>query len=254
MRNRSRCLSFAIALLFAVSISGCAMLETRQTKLQAVKTVGIISAVGDEFTFEKGGLTGLNERSQSFPVASWGLDDMIVQQVTLALNGRFQVQPVTYNRAAFAAVEKGPMEASINFIRKDPFKKLVQSEVSPQGLDAYIVISKAKSKFGTGGRKLYGLGFITYGTVLESYHHIHALYEVRVINGKTFDIIEKRVAQPLDNAGAVRLAGPSRLVDESFSPGTGDPARNDKLHAAITDLVVRSLSSTLNDMHLAELR
>ena len=60
---------------------------------------------------------------------------MIVQQVTFALNGRFQVQPVTYNRDAFAAVEKGPLDISVNFIRKDPFKKLVQSEVS-RGLDA----------------------------------------------------------------------------------------------------------------------
>ena len=65
MRSRSRCLSFAVALLSAVSTSGCAMLETRRTKLQAVKTIGIISAVGDEFTFEKGGLTGLNDLSLS---------------------------------------------------------------------------------------------------------------------------------------------------------------------------------------------
>ena len=32
----------------------------------------------------------------------------------------------------------------------------------------------------------------------------------------------------------------------------GDPAQSDKLHAAIADLVARSLSSTLSDMHLAE--
>jgi hypothetical protein len=44
------------------------------------------------------------------------------------------------------------------------------------------------------------------------------------------------------------------MMDESFAPGTGDPAQNEKLHAAITDLVVRSLSSTLSDMHLAETR
>jgi hypothetical protein len=54
--------------LVAVSVSACAMFETRETKLQAVKTVGIISAVGDEITFATGGLTGLNNRSQSFPI------------------------------------------------------------------------------------------------------------------------------------------------------------------------------------------
>jgi hypothetical protein len=254
MHRRNRCLGFASVFLVAVSGSSCAMFETRQTKLQAVKTVGIISAVGDEITFAKGGLTGLDNRSRSFPIGSWDLDTMIVQQVTAALSGRFQVQPVTYRKDAFAVTENGSLDAPVRLIRSDPFKKFVQTEVSPQGLDAYIVISKARSNLGSGGRKVQGLGLITYGTVLASYNQIHALYEIRVVDGKTFDIIEKRTAQPLDNAAAVRLAGPSRLVDESFSPDAGDPAQNDKLHGAITDLVVRSLSSTLSDMHLAEVR
>jgi succinate dehydrogenase / fumarate reductase, membrane anchor subunit len=33
-----------------------------------------------------------------------------------------------------------------------------------------------------------------------------------------------------------------------------DPVRNENLHGGITDLIVRSLSSTLSDMHLAEVR
>jgi hypothetical protein len=254
MRRSSRCVSFATILLIAVSVGACAMFETGQTKLQAVKTVGIISAVGGEMSFARAGLTGLNNNpSQSFPIGSWGLDDLIVQQATTALSGRFQVQPVSYNRAAFAAVKDSPV-APVNLVRGDPFKKLVQTEVSPQGLDAYIVITKAKSNFGRGARKVEGIGFVTYGTVLASYNQIHALYEIRVFDGKTFDVIEKRAAPPLENSEAMRLTGPSRLVDETFSPSTGDPARNEKLHGAITDLIVRSLSSTLGDMHLADVR
>ena len=136
----------------------------------------------------------------------------------------------------------------------DPLKKLVQTEVSPQGLDAYIVITKAKSNFGGGSRKVEGIGFLTYGTVLESYSQIHALYEIRVVDGKTFDVIEKMAAPPLDDVGPVRLAGPSRTIDESFAPGTGDPVQNEKLHGAIADLVARSLWSTLSDRHRAERR
>jgi hypothetical protein len=250
---RGPCANFATVVL-AVSVSACAMLETRETKLQAVKTVGIISVVGDEITFARGGLTGLDTSSRRFPIASWGLDDVIVQQVTAALNGRFQVQPVTYPRDAFASIEKDSIVAPVNLIRGDPFKKLVQTEVFPQGLDAYIVITKARSKFGGGGRKLEGIGLLNYGTVLASYNQIHALYEIRVIDGKTFDVIEKMAAPPLDDLGAVRIAGPSQMIDESFPLGTGNPAENEKLHAAITDLVARSLPSTLSELHLAETR
>jgi hypothetical protein len=163
------------------------------------------------------------------------------------------VQAVSYQRAAFAAIKDSPV-APVNLVRGDPFKKLVQTEVSPQGLDAYIVITKAKSNFGSGARKVEGIGFISFGTLLASYNEIHALYEIRVFDGKTFDIIEKMAAPPLDNMATVGLTGPSRLVDESLSPGSGDPAQNENLHGAITDLIARSLSSTLSDMHLADAR
>ena len=246
---RSRCVSFATILLVAVSVGGCAMFETGQTKLQAVKTVGIISAVGDQMSFASIGLTGLTNPVQSFPIASWGLDDMIVQQSTTALHGRFQVQPVNYNRSAFAAVKDSPV-APVNLVRGDPFKKLVQTAVSPQGLDAYIVITKAQANIGGGrGRKVEGIGLVTYRAVLESYSQLYALYEIRIVDGKTFDMIEKMAAAPLDNAANVRLPGPSRLVDENLSIGAGD-AGDENLHRAIVDLIVRSLPITLSDMHL----
>jgi hypothetical protein len=253
MHRGSRCASFATVVLVAMSVSACATFENHETKLQAVKTVGIISAVGDEMSFARAGLTGLDNSSQSLPIRSWGMDDLIVQQATTALSGRFQVQPVSYQRAAFAAIKDSPI-APVNLVRGDPFKKLVQTEVSPQGLDAYIVITKAKSNFGGGGRKVEGIGFITYGTVMESYNQVHALHEIRVFDGKTFDVIEKMIAPPLESAETMRLTGPSRLVDENFSANTGDAIRNEKLHRAITDLIVRSLPLTLSDMHLADVR
>jgi hypothetical protein len=89
-----------------------------------------------------------------------------------------------------------------------------------------------------------GVGLITYSTVLEAYSQIHALYEIRVVDGKRFDVIEKFAAGPLDNASNVRLPGPSRLVDASFDVG------DENLHRVIVDLVTRSLPITLADMHL----
>lgn len=246
----SRSTSIA-GLLVAITVSGCATFETGETKLKAVKTVGIISAVGDQFTFAKGGLTGLNTRDQSFPIESWGLDDLIVEQATTVLRGRFQVQPVNYKRAAFVVAKDSPI-GPVNLVRGDPFRKLVETEVSPQGMDAYIVITKAKANFGSSGRKVEGIGLITYGTLLSSYNQIHALYEIRVIDGKTFKVIEKRTAPPFGDMEEVRLAGPSRRVDDSYSPSVGDPARNENLHRAITELIIKSLSTTLSDMHLAD--
>jgi hypothetical protein len=247
MHDNVRCASVAAVIVLALSGGASAMFESRDTKLQAVKTVGIISAIGDQFTLARAGLTGLDNSSRSLPISSWGLDDLIIQQTTAALSGRFQVKPVSYQRAVFASIEESPIKA-VELVRGDPFKKLVKTEVSPQGLDAYIVITKAQVNLG-GGRKVEGMGIVTYRAVLESYSQLYALYEIRIVDGKTFDMIEKMAAAPLDNAANVRLPGPSRLVDENLSISAGD-AGDENLHRAIVDLIVRSLPITLSDMHL----
>lgn len=248
MRYITRCASFVAVILLAFCASAGAIFETRDAKLQAVKTVGIISAVGDQFTFARGGLTARDHDGRSLPIPSWGLDDLIVQQATAALSGRFQVQRVTYDRAAFAAIKESPIKP-VAVVSGDPFKKLVESAVSPQGLDAYVVITRAKADFGGGVRKIEGVGVITYATVMESYSFVYALYEIRVIDGKTFDVIEKMAAGPLDNAAEVRLGGPSRLTDDS-SLHANDRGPDDSLRKAVVDLIDQSLPVTLSDMHL----
>lgn len=241
MRSIILCVGIAVA---SVVLSAAAAFETRATRLLAIKTVGIISAIGDEMSMTRAGLTALNNPGQSVSVQSWGLDDLIVQQATTLLSGRFRVQPVSYSRARFSAIKESAV-GPVNLVRGDPFKALVRTEVSPQGLDAYIVITRAKSKLGT-GRNVEGIGFVEYRTVLASYGLIHALYEVRLIDGKTFDVIEKRAASPLGNSETIKLQGPSQIADGSFD----GPAGIETLHAAIVDLIKRSLPLTLGDMHL----
>jgi hypothetical protein len=238
-------LGLAIAVASAF-LGAAAAFETRATKLQAIKIVGIVSAIGEEMSLTEAGLTGLGNTRQSVSISAWGLDELIVQQATKLLSGRFRVQAVSYKRADFAAVRDSAI-APINLLRTDPFKELVRSDVSPQGLDAYIIITRAKSKLGN-GRNVDGVGFIQYRTLLADYGLIHALYEVRVIEGKSFDVIEKRAAAPLDNTGTMRLAGPSGQIDETFE----GPASNERLRAAIADLITRSLPVTLSDMHLMD--
>jgi len=236
-------IGFAIA---TAVLGAAAAFETRASRLQAIKTVGIVSAIGEEMSLTQAGLTPLGNAAQSASISAWGLDELIVQQVTRLLGGRFRVQPVTYRRPAFAAIRDSAV-TPVNLLRSDPFKELVRSDVAPQGLDAYIVITRARSKLGN-GRMVEGVGLAEYRTLLADYGLVHALYEVRVIDGKTFDVIEKRAAAPLDNTGTLRLAGPSGPVDETF----GGPASGERLRAAIADLITRSLPITLGEMHLIE--
>lgn len=229
-----------------IALGAAAAFETRASRIQAIKTVGIVSAIGEEISLTRAGLTGLGEAAQSSSISAWGLDELIVQQATRLLSGRFRVQPVTYRGAAFAAI-RDSVVAPVNLLRSDPFKELVRSDVTPQGLDAYIVITRARSKLGN-GRNIEGVGLAEYRTLLADYGLIHALYEVRVIDGKLFDVIDKRAAAPLDNTGTVRVGGPSGQVDGPFE----EAGSSEGLRAAIADLIIRSLPLTLGDMHLID--
>ncbi|MDD1526976.1 hypothetical protein C7U92_06405 [Bradyrhizobium sp. WBOS7] len=227
-----------------VALGAAAAFETRASRIQAIKTVGIVSAIGEEMSLTQAGLTRPDATAQSLSISAWALDELIVQQATRLLDGRFRVQPVSYRRAAFAAIRDSAV-APVNLLRSDPFKELVRSDVAPQGLDAYIVITRARSKLGN-GRSVEGVGLAQYRTLLADYGLIHALYEVRVIDGKSFNVIEKRAAGPLDNTGTVQLAGPSGPVDEAL----GASASSERLRAAVVDLIARSLPVTFSDMHL----
>jgi hypothetical protein len=240
------------ALLLLLAVGACATIDGSATKPTAIKTVGVISAIGDEFTLTKAGLTGLDNGVRIFSIEPWGIDELVTGSAEVILRRRFQVQRLTYQRAAFAGQEKDSAITVVNLLRDDPLKKLVRSEVAPQGLDAYVVIAKAKSAYGSTGRAVTGIGMINHGAVFGSYIQVHALYVVWVIDGHDFKVIEKRQAPPLNNTEMLRLTGPSRMIDDSLLPAANDPARNEKLKAAITDLVERSLPTTLQQLRFVD--
>jgi hypothetical protein len=238
----------SLALLALLAHSGCASIQGT-SRLQGVKTIGIISAVGDKFTFTESGLTGLDNTPRSFSVEAWGIDEQIVARATSILGQHFQVQTVTYQRELFSAPERVSSIPGADLVREDPLKELVRSHASPQGLDAYVVITKATLKYGTRGVAVNGIGLIRHRALLDSSAIVHAFYVIRVIDGHTFRTIDKKSAGPVDNSSIVRLAGPSRMLDAADLP-ISDPLQNESLKAAVSELINQSLEPTLRDLRL----
>jgi hypothetical protein len=238
--------SLCLSALFA--LSGCASVEGT-SRLQGIKTVGIISAIGDKFSFTPSGLTSINNAPRSFSIEPWGIDDQIVARATSVLGQRFQVQAVTYHRELFAEPEHDSSIPGADLVRDDPFKELVRSHVQPQGLDAYVAITKATPKYGTRGAPVSGIGLIKHSALLDSSAVVHALYVVRVVDGHSFRTVDKKSAPPMANSGVIRLAGPSR----EFDPGDQQvfyPLQNEPLRAAVIELINQSLDQTLRDLRL----
>jgi hypothetical protein len=51
--------------------SACTSVGSLSTKLQSVKTVGVISAIADEFTVTPAGLTGIDSDDRTVSIESW---------------------------------------------------------------------------------------------------------------------------------------------------------------------------------------
>jgi hypothetical protein len=241
------------AALLLIMASGCATVDST-AKLQAAKTVGIVSAVGDDFTVTRAGLAAPGEAEQRFSTEAWGLDDQIVARVGARLSPRYQVAAVTYPRASFAAREQLSPFTLLNTKsrRDDQIAELVRSQVSPQGLDVYVVISKAEAAFGSRGRAVAGIGVIQHVAVFGSSTQLHALYRVTVIDGHTLKVIDRRTAGSSGGGELFSLAGPSREIGADLVPAAQNPAGSNQLKAAVLDLIDNSLAATLQDLHLSE--
>ena len=247
--------SAPLVLLALLAHSGCASMHGGTNQLQGVKTIGIVSAIGDKFTVTQSGLTGLDNAPRSVSIEAWGIDEQIVARATAVLGQQFQVQTLSYSREPFfpperiSAIPAADLLRENPFKREDPFKELIRSQVMPQGLDAYVVITKATLKFGTRGVPINGIGLIKHSTLLDSSAIVHALYVVRVIDGHTFRTIDNKSAGPVENS-VIRLAGPSRTLDAAAQPPITDPLQDESLKAAVADLINRSLEPTLRDLRL----
>jgi hypothetical protein len=68
----------------------------------AVRKIGVVSAIGDKLYLRKIGLTVFGNEAEEMTIDSWRIDDLMVAKVRAALAGRFEVRPVTYQRAPFA--------------------------------------------------------------------------------------------------------------------------------------------------------
>ncbi len=252
MSRFSQMAGTAALLCFQMSLAACAAFDSERAKLQPIRTVAVISAIGDTFTFTDAGLTRLTDDGRVSDISSWDLDPMIAREVGALLGRRFQVRPVTYRRDDFAKRDGRSPIAPVNMFGEDALKGSLRKAKTSQPVDAYVVIVKAEAQTGPSNRLVGGLGAVTFHTVIGSYEEIHALYEIKVVDGHSFEVIESLSAAPIGPMELSRLAGPTRVVDEAAVPRGAEVAQNDTVRRGITELIDQSLEPTLLDMHLIE--
>jgi hypothetical protein len=212
-------------------------------KYETIKRIGVISAIGDAFAVQKIGFTVFGNERKEFATESWKIDEFVVGKVRAALAGRFDVRAVSYPKAAFLPsggnIFTGPQINVADAVRR----------VSPQGLDAYLIVTKWSSPFGTTNQSVSGLGIIDSSGLVTNVE-VFTLYAISVIDGHQFTSLG--IAFPPQAGHFVTIHGPSREVDKSWLPVSLDARANGKLKGAVTELLAQSLPATLQKLELTK--
>jgi hypothetical protein len=235
----------ALPLLLLLLLGACAgVIAGIPPKMESVRTVGIVSALGDRFTVKKFGLTVFGNDVIAFPTDSWGIDDHVTSQVRGLLSKRFDVRPVTYRRAD--VTEENNFWGSTG--------ERIRGRVSPPGLDAYILLTRAESQYSSSNQGLKGLGIVELGGLISKHYVLYALYNVSVIDGNQFSILGRSVASLPDAPSYLmeNIHGPNREVDQSWWPTSLDAASNQRLKGGVIDLIDKSLPGSLQQMQLTD--
>ena len=104
----SRTVIFAAAALALAAWQPLRTAAASESAIAQVKTIGIISALGDTLHHVYVGATAFtNDTEGSEEIADWKLDDTVIAEFTSQLAGRFDVRPVTYSRSDFSAAASG---------------------------------------------------------------------------------------------------------------------------------------------------
>lgn len=235
--------SCLLLIAFFLSASGPYTARLSPQDLRGIRTVAIISALGNSFVFERvhdNALTLLTPPDSKFlEVSDWALDPLIAKAVSAALAKRFTVKQIVFRPADFSTWDYSLLKSGTLGLNGDP------------AIDAYVLILRDWhwDEIGYGAHALGGLGFYRKDrTTGHSKYGVFASYRIVVVDALTGDTIASREAQMPDKTL------PWLPADAALWPKTPNDltdAQRATLLAYETKLVDATLLRTLSQMNLA---
>jgi hypothetical protein len=176
-------------LCLVLVISACRTAPVSSDSAANIKSIGVVSAIGDTLTFTVVGTTVFTNDTTASPIENWGIDDFIVGSITKTLKGGYDVRPVSYDKIPFLNWNgPGPPITGNDF---GEFGNIVRSAVGSQNLDAYVVVVNysARDQIGDTNQSLYGLGLYRRNFLGARKVSVYAAYQVVIVDGHTFEVI-----------------------------------------------------------------
>ncbi|MFM9864596.1 MAG: hypothetical protein ACKVRO_13415 [Micropepsaceae bacterium] len=207
-------------LLLLGSLHLAAAVQAADETAPAIKSVGVISAIGDTLTKKKVALMVFGNTEDAESIEDWQLDEFVVAEIGAQLAGRYQMKPVVYSKSDFLAKKDG-IFADSDF---DGEERIRTVQPGPGGApDAYIVVTKAFSSdfIARTNQHLFGTGLFQRTGGSPRVQALFVSYEVNVIDGRTLKYMTGRYPRRALDFGVTgdydRAA--MKIVDNRWSDG-----------------------------------
>lgn len=240
-----------LVLLPLMALCACVAPTMPLTKSSTLKTVGIVSSVGDQVTLKDLGL--LVDTYQIGPTTDWGIDEFVVKTAAEELGRRYTVKPVVYDIRAFhsapgAYQSINPLipalkAALVGAAGKDG---ITDSLTDPP--DAYVVITKERAAGTVSPILGVGLMHDIFGMTTA-----FAIYEVWFVDGHDFTVIGHASGQLPDWTPFDVPKGPHERVDSSMWASKFDAlsvSQRQQIIAEIEHLIAASFPIALQRMNV----
>lgn len=216
--------------------------EAKKKPRPPIKTIGLISIVDDKIHVERLGFFVFQRDDNLTDVSAWKLNEMVLAQLEAALKDRYQLRPVTYDRA------KMKPDLGVFFSLPSP-KENVRDHAKPadgQPLDAYLVVWPRRLPEVFTGKEMEGLGIFR-----QSGEGIYAALGMTLVDGRTFKEIDYCYLEGL-MPGSRRSTSPFRVTKgvwaETYEKMT--PEQKELLEVGLKDLISDGLTYCLADLKL----
>lgn len=197
----SACMMLAVTLV----LWGCTAKSVAPDMTGTARTVGIISAVGDDLLSQSLPVYMWQPRdSYRRDVAVWKIDPFVTEQVSRALQPRYSIVPVDFDRAAFLDRSLYETVSSTGTVPDaGPIGRIVRAHVRNPAADLYIVILNGRRSVGLTRYYAEGMGVVRQHTPELERSFYHTVYRIAVVDGRSFEPLAIRDAlndadHPLD--------------------------------------------------------
>src|SRR5579885_359307 len=153
-----RFVNAALLSVAVAALAACAAQPIAPEKLTAIKTV--VTTVGNDVEFQRVGYMAFGNGLKSIDISELKIAGFFVERLRKLLGGRYVVKQVAYDAKTFPQDVIWDRSDASPLSDAKPGGEVIRSHVSPQGLDAYIVVVPYFDGFGTTNQRIEGFGIV----------------------------------------------------------------------------------------------